>query len=190
MGDYPTKAHTGAIHQHVRPYYLQMPNSPRTLLRADKPSSRRGCVELLGSPYYKGVPLPRIPSIHKLGTKSRIAQRTEHATVGQRGTYSHAGQSTTKPRRQYSKPGGIAQHASTIRIPRNRAVIDAARHINGIHIQTENHPAITGSRQAVIYFIINYLRSELARDKQILLVSITPTICVSRVRSTASLKFT
>ena len=51
MGDYPFKAHTGAIHQHVRPYYLQMPNSPRTLLRTDKPSSRRGCVELLGSPY-------------------------------------------------------------------------------------------------------------------------------------------
>ena len=38
-------------------------------------------VELLGSPYYKGVPLPRIPSVHKLGTKSRIAQRPEHATV-------------------------------------------------------------------------------------------------------------
>ena len=25
MGDYPTKAHTGAIHQHVRPYYLKCP---------------------------------------------------------------------------------------------------------------------------------------------------------------------
>ena len=92
----------------------------------------RKIVELLGSPYYKGVPLPRIPSIHKLGTKSRIAQRTEHATVGRRGTYSHAGQSTTKPRRQYSKPDGIAQHASKTRIPRNRAVIDTARHPNGI----------------------------------------------------------
>ena len=132
MRDHPTKTHTGAIDQHVRPYYLQMPNSPRTLLRADKPSSRRGCVELLGSPYYKGVPIPRIPSVHKLGTKSRIAQRTEHTTVGPIGTYSHAGQSTTKPRRQYSKPDRIAQNASKTRIPRNRAVLDAARHPNGI----------------------------------------------------------
>ena len=40
MGDYPSKANTGAIHHHVRPHYLQMPISPRTLLRADKPSSR------------------------------------------------------------------------------------------------------------------------------------------------------
>ena len=132
MGDYPTKAHTGAIHQHVRPYYLQMPNSPRTLLRADKPSSRRGCVELLGSPYHKGVPLPRIPSVAYVGTKSRIAQRTEHATVGRRGTYSHAGQSTLKPRRQYSEPDGVVQHASKTQVTRNRAVIDTARHPNGI----------------------------------------------------------
>ena len=85
-------------------------------------------VELLGSPYYKGVTLPRIPSVHELGTKSRITQRTEHTTVGPRGTYSHEGQSTTESRRQYCKPGGIAQHASNIRIPRNRAVLDAARH--------------------------------------------------------------
>ena len=132
MGDYPSKAHTGAIHQHVRPYYLHMPNSPRTLLRADKPSSRRGCVELLGSPYYKGVPLPRIPSVHKLGTKSRIAQRSEHATVDPQGTYSHAGQSTFESRRQYSRSCGTAQHASTTKIPRNRAVLDAARCTNGI----------------------------------------------------------
>ena len=90
------------------------------------------CVELLGSPYYKGVPFPRIPSIHKLSTKSRIAQRTENATVGRRGTYSHADQSTIKPRRQYSKPDGTAQHASETRIPRNRAVLAADWHPNGI----------------------------------------------------------
>ena len=28
------------------------------------------CVELLGSPYYKGVPLSRIPSVRKPGMKS------------------------------------------------------------------------------------------------------------------------
>ena len=90
-------------------------------------------VELLGSPYYKGVPLPRIPSVHKLGTKSRIAQRTEHATVGRRGTYSHAGQSTVKPRRQYSKPDGMVQHASKTQVTRNWAVIDTARFL-GIRV--------------------------------------------------------
>ena len=62
MGDYPTKHHTGAIHRHVRPYYLQEKNSPATLPRAAKPSSRRGCAETLGDPYLKGVPLPRIPT--------------------------------------------------------------------------------------------------------------------------------
>ena len=46
----------------------------RTLLRAVKPSSRQGRVELLGSSYYKGVPFPRIPVIRNLGTNSRIAQ--------------------------------------------------------------------------------------------------------------------
>ena len=34
------------------------------------------------------------------------------------------------------------------------------------------HTAITGSHQAVIYFVINYLSSSLARNKQVLLVSI------------------
>ena len=118
MGDYPSKAHTGAIHTHVRPYYMHMSNSPRTLLRAHKPSSRRGCVELLGSPYYKGVPLPRIPSIRKLGTSSRLAQRSQHATV--------------QPRGQYSSSVGTAQLAATIRQTRNRAVLECARNPAGI----------------------------------------------------------
>jgi len=126
-----------------------MPNSPRTLLRADKPSSRRGCVELLGSPYYKGVPLPRIPSVHKLGTKSRIAQRSEHATVDPRGTYSHAGQSTSESRRQYSRSCGTAQHASTTKIPRNRAVLSTARCTNGI-LRQSNARRVTLKSQAPV----------------------------------------
>ena len=108
MGDYPSKAHSGAIHTHVRPYYLHMSNSPRSLLRADKPSSRRGCVELLGSPYYKGVPLPRIPSSRKQGMKSRIAQRTEYPSVG-----------THEQSRRSVK---VAQLATTIRRTRNRTI--------------------------------------------------------------------
>ena len=138
MGDYPSKAHTGAAHVRVRPYYLHMEQYPRKLLRAVKPSSWKGRVELLGSSYYKGVPFPRIPSIHKLGTKSRIVQRTEHATVGRSGTYSHAGQSTIKPRRQYSKPDGMVQHASKTQVTRNWAVIDAARYPNGISRRRAN----------------------------------------------------
>ena len=31
MADYPSKHHVGGIHQHVRPYYLHMPNSPQFL---------------------------------------------------------------------------------------------------------------------------------------------------------------
>ena len=86
-------------------------------------------VELLGSPYYKGVPLPipRIPSVRKLGMKSRIAQRTEHTSVGSRGMHSHADQSTTEPQRQYNISVETAQYASTIWIPRSRAVLHRLR---------------------------------------------------------------
>ena len=62
MGDYPTKHHTAEINQHVRPYYLHLPNSPTTLLRATKTIARRGCAETLGDPYHEQVPLPSIPA--------------------------------------------------------------------------------------------------------------------------------
>ena len=61
LGDYPSKAHTGAVHQHVRPWYIHDQNSPRELPRALKPSSRRGCAETLGDAYTKYTPLPRVP---------------------------------------------------------------------------------------------------------------------------------
>lgn len=69
LADYPSKAHTGAGHQHVRPYYLHQDNSPRELPRASKPSARRGCAEILGDPYDKKVPLPRIPNSRPLGSR-------------------------------------------------------------------------------------------------------------------------
>ena len=69
LADYPSKAHTGASHQHVRPYYLHQDNSPRELPRASKPSVRRGCAEILGDPYDKKVPLPRIPNSRPLGSR-------------------------------------------------------------------------------------------------------------------------
>ena len=82
--------------------------------------------------YYKRVSFPRIPSVRVPGMKSGIAQWTEHASVGPRGIYSHAGQSTTEPRRQYSRSVGTAQYASMIRIPRSWEVLGYARHTNGI----------------------------------------------------------
>ena len=90
----------------------------------------------LGSPYYKGIPLPRISSVRKLVMRSRIAQRSEHASVWPRGTYSHAGQSTTEPRRQYSRSVGTAQYAFMIWIPRSWAVLDPARRTDGISRQS------------------------------------------------------
>ena len=106
-----------------------VPSGTRLVLHA---AASRAGVELLRSPNYKGVPLPRTPSVRKPGMKSRIAQRSEHASVGPRGTYSHAGQSTTEPRRQYSRSVGTAQYAYTIWILRSRAVLDPARRANGI----------------------------------------------------------
>ena len=61
MGDYPSKTHTGPIHEHVRPWVMQMKNFPTELPRAYLLSARRGCAEMLVSPYRKGIYLPRIP---------------------------------------------------------------------------------------------------------------------------------
>ena len=62
MVDYPSKLHTGAQHMKVRPWYLHMKNSHRTLPRASRPSLQRGCVEIPGRDPYKGRnPLHMIP---------------------------------------------------------------------------------------------------------------------------------
>ena len=81
MGDYPSKAHTGHIHKHVRPYYVQMSNSPEELPRAAKPSLRRGCVETLGDPYYKRVPLPRVPEYRNLSQDSQLMKPSVKTTT-------------------------------------------------------------------------------------------------------------
>ena len=88
LGDYPSKEHVGGIHKHVRPYYVHMPNSPTHLARALKPSARRGCAEILGDPYHKKVPLPRIPdyrapSFESRGPKLSVQrQKTHERTIG------------------------------------------------------------------------------------------------------------
>jgi hypothetical protein len=81
MADYPTKAHTGPVHTHVRPYYIHMENSPTELVRAAPPSARRGCVGLLGDPYTKGVPLPRIPSYRAPVRDSHLPRTAMAASV-------------------------------------------------------------------------------------------------------------
>jgi hypothetical protein len=62
LGNYPSKHHSADIHQHVRPYYVQMNNSPTILPRAARPSSWQGCVETLGDPYRGKTPLPSVPN--------------------------------------------------------------------------------------------------------------------------------
>ena len=71
LGDYPSKAHVGHIHQHVRPYYLWQHNSPTVLSRALQPSARRGCAEILDDRYLKKVPLPRIPTFRTYDSIAR-----------------------------------------------------------------------------------------------------------------------
>ena len=106
---------------------------PRTLLRADKPSSRQGCVELLRNSYYKGVSLSsRIPVIRKLSTSFRIVQWSVYSPVGPYGTYSRVARPSTGPRRQFRRSIGTAQYAATIGTLRNRAVLRCVRHQKGI----------------------------------------------------------
>ena len=79
LGDYPSKAHTGQIHQHVRPYYIWQDNSPTLLQRALQPSARRGCAEILADRYLKRIPLPRIPTFPAPSSTAR-------SSVGQMGS--------------------------------------------------------------------------------------------------------
>ena len=86
LGDYPSKHHSADIHQHVRPYYVHMDNSPTVLPRAAKPSSRRGCAETLADPYKGKTPLPRVPnyqepfaSRHPNTWNARANQYLEHS---------------------------------------------------------------------------------------------------------------
>ena len=61
------------MHTHMRPYYLHMKTLPTQLIHATKPSTRRGCVETLGDPYSKGIPLPKIPRFRAQGSNSQLA---------------------------------------------------------------------------------------------------------------------
>ena len=75
LGDYPSKHHSGEIHQHVRPYYVHMNNSPTVLPRAAKPSTQRGCAETLADPYKGKIPLHRVNSFQEPFTSRQIIQQ-------------------------------------------------------------------------------------------------------------------
>lgn len=71
LADYPSKHHTGSHHMEVRPYYVHMPNSPRYLVRAAKPSVRRGCVKSGKTTNYDSkYPLPKLTRVsHTMPTR-------------------------------------------------------------------------------------------------------------------------
>ena len=73
LAKYPREAYTGPIHTYVCPYYLCMQNSPTLLLRAAQPTVQQGCTEILGDPYTKGIPLPRIPISRTPGRDPQLA---------------------------------------------------------------------------------------------------------------------
>ena len=61
LGDYHTKSFTAKDTSHARPFYLHDQNSPRELVRAMMPSTRRGCVGKIRDSYINRRPLPSMP---------------------------------------------------------------------------------------------------------------------------------
>jgi hypothetical protein len=88
LGDYPSKHHSADIHQHVRPYYVHMNNSPTVLPQAAKPSSWRGCAETLADPYKGKTPLPRVPNYQEpLASRHIIQQKSPNTWSGRANQY-------------------------------------------------------------------------------------------------------
>ncbi len=73
LGVYLSKHHTADIHQHIRPYYVNMNNSPTLLPKAMKPSTCQGCAEILGDLYSKKSPLPSIGSFPCLADSPKLS---------------------------------------------------------------------------------------------------------------------
>jgi hypothetical protein len=66
LADYPSKAHLGGHHLHVRPFYVHMPTSPQFLPRAAKPSVRRGCADKIEPAYVRRRPLPNLTRVTRV----------------------------------------------------------------------------------------------------------------------------
>jgi hypothetical protein len=63
LGDFHTKSFSSKDTQIVIPYYVHTSQSPRQLVRALLPSTRRGCVGNIWNPYIHRNPLPSIPTV-------------------------------------------------------------------------------------------------------------------------------
>ena len=126
LGDYPSKHNTGKGHQHVWSYYLHTEESPVYLPRAVTPSTRRGCAEILGNPYYKSVPLPKIqsraqehtPSVPRKASKNNFpamttAAHASHSQQIRRGTAGAQIEATKLPPtriQRYTRYGNLLYH--------------------------------------------------------------------------------
>jgi hypothetical protein len=88
LGNYPSRHHSADIHQHVRPYYVHMNNSPTVLPRAEKPSSWQGCAETLADPYKGKTPLPRVPNYREpFASRHVIHQKSPNTWSGKANQY-------------------------------------------------------------------------------------------------------
>ena len=65
LGDYNSKHRETKHLRDVRPIYLHMQNSPRTLSRAMTPSSLRRCVENLPKGSTRPAPLTQLPRVQR-----------------------------------------------------------------------------------------------------------------------------
>ena len=73
LADYHTKYFTTKDEQHARPFYVHENISPRHLVRALLPSTRRGCVETSRDSYIGRNPLPKLCS-HKPTRTTSVLQ--------------------------------------------------------------------------------------------------------------------
>ena len=73
LGDYHTKSFTAKDAQQARPFYVYENISPRNLLRALLPSTRRGYVETSRDSYIGRNPRPKLCT-HKPTRTTRLLQ--------------------------------------------------------------------------------------------------------------------
>lgn len=83
LADYFSKHHEPSHHQHVRPWYVHTPQSPRELPRAAAPSTVRGCAGTLAGGYLRSAPLPRV-------TRTARAAHVTHDVASVRSDTVHA----------------------------------------------------------------------------------------------------
>ena len=79
LGDYQSKHHVGSHHLNVRPWYIQMKNSPTLLPRALSPRSMRGCVGSSSGQggYHAHNPLPRVRVMDRALAPATRQRRTD-----------------------------------------------------------------------------------------------------------------